>query len=300
MPCRPPAAFTTLQVFIADDPNRDAPRRTLVTSDGLVCATCHLPQCKPGCPAAAAPPAAAANGGAHGATTPDALIPAAALPQPPRVADEAAFSEGRSSEDSILLGLPSPKDSVLPPLRSHHGLLAGHAANGSADGLSGGSSPTAEPLAKLAKLGAWADAAEGAHEGAAGPAASREPAPTGSWLQHEQQHFQSPAQPAPASGDDGEVGRPVAGEGRLAAALRNLSRGLASEEDGQGAGSPPRQPPLPPPRSAAPAPWEARASPADKHAPTADDEPAVPSAGKSALAKALASISKGLVADGLL
>jgi hypothetical protein len=68
------------------------------------------------------------------------------------------------SEDSVLLGLPSPKDSVLPGLAAElapspspqaplHRLSVDSSAT---DLFSGGSSPTAdEPRAKLQRLGTW-------------------------------------------------------------------------------------------------------------------------------------------------
>ena len=150
-----PIVPATLQVFIADDPERDVPRRGYVTPEALLCGTCQLPECKPGCPSSAIV-ADTASADAEAPAPRPAAVTAGPLAMAV-AADEAALSEGRSSEDSVLLGLPSPKDSVLPLAVPEGATLqpmpAGSAASGATDMLSGGNSPAAEPRAKLARLG---------------------------------------------------------------------------------------------------------------------------------------------------
>lgn len=273
-------------VFIADDPERDVPRRGYVTPEALLCGTCQLPECKPGCPSSAIV-ADTASADAEAPAPRPAAVTAGPLAMAV-AADEAALSEGRSSEDSVLLGLPSPKDSVLPLAVPEGATLqpmpAGSAASGATDMLSGGNSPAAEPRAKLARLGSWS--AQEAHHGGAGQneSVTQQQRPT---------EQQSAAGPAVA---DAVPRPPGPTESALAAVLRGISKGLAAEDGDEALSSmPARQPPLPRPRATSP-PWVP--SPAASRQPAA--QPGSLGGGNSSLAAALASISKGLLEDGLL
>lgn len=252
-----------VQVFIADDPSRDPPRRTYVTPEALLCSACQLPECKPGCPAGLA-----ARGLASPPTGPAEPIPTAAA----AAVDDSAFSEGRSSEDSVLLGLPSPTYSVLPPPAGLQRLAAGAASFGCSD-----ASPSAEPALKQQRVGGWDAVAE-----PPSPAAA-----SGSYA--------LPAAAAPAAD------AVASSEAVLAAALRSISKGFGDDDD---AGSPSPRMPAPAPSASLPqlpavtrkpAPWERPAPPA-----------AMVQAGSgggsssAALSAALANISKGLLEDGLL
>lgn len=298
LPSAPP--LLDPQLFIPDDPQKDVPRQ-YITPQGLLCTTCQLAPCKPGCPGAAVgsdvtmvasqAPAGPEDGDAAVAPAGSAPVDAAA-----RMAlEEAALSEGRSSEDSVLLGLPSPTYSVLP--RSGHAVAAGCGA-GLAGG-SGGSSPAADsPAHKHARLAVW-DAPPTGDSG--GDTATNAFAWGG--LQPEQQPAAAAAEPAaefprlPSPWASPRVptaaAPPPAPESALAAALRGISKGLADDEESISS-APPRQPALP----AAPPPacWETAARPAVPAQPAAAQQPPAP----SALAAALASISKGLAEDGLL
>ena len=259
-PPRPP------KVFIADDAELDAARRGFAPLDGLLCGTCQLPECKPECPGSVAPAAAAA-------------VPVPPVPPP---ADEAALSEGRSSEDSVLLGLPSPKDSVLPAVPPGAGEVQPMCIGLPA---SPGSSPPVQPCATLARLSSW-------HEADAQQ-------PPQQQQQREQQHA-APAAAALAAPGPGTASAPS--ESALAAALRGIGRGLASSNDDAHSSIPPKLPPLPPARTT-PARWEVpeRAAASRQPAPAPQQPAAAGTAsGSSALAAALTSISKGLVEDGLL
>lgn len=294
-------------VFIADDSEKDVPRRSCLTSDGLLCATCQLPECKPGCP----------GSGAHTPVSPAAVGSAAAAAtdgEQATAAVEAALSEGRSSEDSILLGLPSPKDSVLsvgPALDGLHSLACnGPGAATVCDSASfsfggGDDSPTAEPDNKHPRLCGWDTASTtSSGDGQAAGAGQQRPAVAAGidgWAQ--MQH--APHQPARAAAAAGVQQAAPAAESALAAALRGLSKGLLVKDD-QGGQQPPVQPPLPA-ATARRAPWQSVAPAARRQQPAAaGTAPAVQSAangagsGNSALAAALASISKGLFEDGLL
>lgn len=245
----------SLQVFLADDPARDIPRRSYVTPEALLCSACQLPECKPGCPAEAA---------ARGLAIPAEPIPAAAMAAP----DDSAFSEGRSSEDSVLLGLPSPTYSVLPPPLGLQRLAAGATTLGLRD-----ASPTAEPALKQQRLGGWGVLAT-------------PPSPAGA-----RATYALPAAAAPATNTV------ASSEAALAAALRSISKGLG-DDDEEGIPSP-RMPPAPvpslpqlPAATRMPAPWE-------RPLPSAAAVGAG-SGSSAALSAALANISKGLLEDGLL
>lgn len=279
----------SLQVFIADDPSKDVPRSGYVTPETLLCATCQLPECKPGCPAGDAEPMEAEPEGPEAAAAAAASgrrilgggipLPAAAR----QLAMDAAFSEGRSSEDSVLLGLPSPTCSVLPAaggsgdvsLPHAVAVAAGCGSGGACDGPSGGSSPMAEPRLKQQRLGGGWDATEASA--------------TQGWTSGQR----SEQRPAPAPAAPAQPG--AGGASTLAAALAGISRGLAAEDDGVCSPQPLR--PLPPARP--PARWEQAAAP--PAAPLAQQQAtAVGGGGGSSLAAALAAISKGLAEDGLL
>lgn len=258
--------------FLADDPGRD---RLPAAADAAAlpapaaaqhCATCQLPVCKPGCPGTAA----------GGATS---SVPVPAPPQ--RLgAVEAALSEGRSSEDSVLLGMPSPTYSVLPP--------SGAAASASMDDASGGSSPTAEPRLKQQRLGAW--------EGGGEPSG----AATG-WDALQQQP-QRGAQAAAAEAALAPAGGPASLD--LEAALAGVGRSLMMAEDDSAcsAAPPSRQPPLPelPQPRAHLAPWERLPAAPKPAGPQAAAGPGGGAGGANPLAAALAAISRGLMEDGLL
>lgn len=307
LPCLAPH-----QVFIADDPNKDVPRSVYVTPETLLCSACQLPECKPGCPAASTEAAvveeeADADEAAHPAGLLGSMAAGAAAAAPltvrPRAraaaaADESALSEGRS-EDSMLLGLPSPVCSVLPVLPPP-GLTSLQCTATSAmdvasvsSAAASDASPTAEPKPKQQRLGGW---------GVTSPTAETAP--------------QAAAEPAaqPAAAPPAAAGPPVAAaapESALAAALRSISRGLPGRGEGQGGdaaaaaehapSSPPsKDPPLPsPPRRLAP--WE-RPQPLPAGAGASSSQPGVQGAGGSgnALSAALAAISRGLAEDGLV
>lgn len=258
----------TAQVFIADDPSRDVPRRSYVTPEALLCSACQLPECKPGCPAGAA---------ARGLAMPPAA-PAEPIPTSPAPAhaDESAFSEGRSSEDSVLLGLPSPTCSVLPPPSGLLRVLAGAASFGCSD-----VSPPVEPALKQQRLVCWDAVAE--------PTATVEP-----HGEHALPAVAAPtADPVPSS------------EAALAAALRSISKGLGDDDGDEGSPSP-LMPPAPALGASMPLPAVTR-PPARWEQPRLTAAPMTSGSGSAgggsssaALSAALANISKGLLEDGLL
>lgn len=300
----PPHICPHLQSFIADDASKDVPRQ-YITPSGLLCTTCQLAPCKPGCPGSAASTCldAAATAVARAEHGDAVVAPAGSSPvdAAARLAvEETALSEGRSSEDSLLLGLPSPTYSVLPRTGGHAvSPLAGCGDAGMA-GCSGGSSPAADsPAHKHARLAAW-DAPS-----AGGGSAADTATGAFAWGRPQQQPAaaaagepESPRLPSPwASSPRGPTlaaaaPQPPAAGSALAAALRGISKGLADDEDSSSS-VPPRQPALPPARP--PARWETAAQPA-----AAQPAPGGGGGGGSALAAALASISKGLAEDGLL
>ncbi|KAL4854482.1 UV radiation resistance associated protein [Chlorella vulgaris] len=249
--------FTVLEVFgeqgvfIPDAPERDVPLHGHPTADGELCRSCQLPQCKPGCPVSAA----------------EASTPQAAAASPGRLAGtvtvaEDAFSEGRSSEDSVLLGLPSPKDSVLPPYLPPavplHSLPPSAAAS------------TGEELqAKLRRIGGWDPTPVSKQQGATQPAAVQ-----------------------------GILAPPASGEGALSAALRSTGQGPTGPENDAHCTQPPavRQlPPTAPRRHSA----DQAVSSGGQAAAPAQPAKSCGGAGSSVLAAALAAISRGLVEDGL-
>ena len=318
LPSPPP--HTTLQVFIPDDPQKDVPRQGYVTPQGLLCTTCQLAPCKPGCPGAAlgsdvAMAASQALAGLEDGDAAVAPVGSAPVDAAARMAlEEAALSEGRSSEDSVLLGLPSPTYSVLP--RSGHAVLAvaagcgaGGCGNAGLAGGSGGSSPAADsPAHKHARLAVWDVPAAGG-SGSGGDTATNAFAWGG--LQPQQPAaaaaepaVESPRLPSPWASPRvptlaAAAPPPPAPESALAAALRGISKGLADDEESISS-APPRQPALP--AAPPPARWETAArsaAPAQQPAAAGSGGGSTSSA-PSALAAALASISKGLAEDGLL
>ena len=265
-------------MFIPDDPAADPgpTARTYVTPESVLCAACQLPECKPGCPASGT---AAESAGPAGARS----VPARAA----AAAEDAALSEGRSSEDSVLLGMPSPACSVLAPPPALHRVSPIYPSD---------ASPSTEPAAKQQRLGGWgappADAAGQAAvarvSGPPGGASALAAALRGIGKGLMGEEDKEPPAPRPSGA-------------ALAAALAGISKGLLVDDGEEHPAAGMRQPPLP--SAPPPARWELpSASPPPSGSQQQPQRAAPPAGGggSGALSAALAAISKGLSEDGLL